>query len=80
MTAWYPPKLHNFLWICYDIPVLSKEDVVSLIVESDDSTCPKLWIMRKQHCQHACYGVAKACSKIVKYHLRITLCHVNTSL
>ena len=54
------------------VPVLPKENEVSLIVEGDNFSSIKLWIVREQGSQHACYHVANTSREVVQHHLGIT--------
>jgi len=56
-----------------DKPVVSEENIVSLIVESHSTTTPELWFIMKESRQHPRYRITQVCTKIVQNDFRTML-------
>ena len=57
------------------VPVTSKENEISLIVEGDTLPALKLWIMREERCQKTCNRMAESCAEVIEDHLWSVACH-----
>ena len=55
------------------LPVLSKEDVIPLTVESDHSSSVELGVLREESSQHPGNCMAQAGGEVVEYNLRLVV-------
>lgn len=69
-------KTHNHRHgVCrYKLPVVSKEDVIPLIMESCHLSSRELGVMWEEGGEHAAYGVPETCGEVVQDDLRFVLC------
>lgn len=52
------------------LPVMSEEDVVPLVMKGDHLSAPELWIMVEQRGKHSGNCVTQTSGEVVEYHLR----------
>ena len=68
-----PPKSQISHAFVFRLPVLSKEDVIPLTVESDHSSSVELGVLRKESSQHPGHCMAQAGGEVVEYNLRLVV-------